>query len=1096
MRYFIPFVTVTYFNDKNRIQFAVINQSPVREPHRDEWISTTMTENDIDECIRHNGSYATTNVFFRIQSGHSGLTKEQREELSPPYDFRRNTLMHKTTAYKWNQMKNPGGRRQVIPFDRDVHFVPTEFLYHDPEMLRQYGERILIFNMHDPATRDAFSTARETANGYVLVSEPVSVDVIEGVFDLEAGIWEFPWGPKCRPAFVEKYGVNDAEKLCKYFRKVYHQESCTFDNLEPNLRNAVITIGQHYEQNLRYAPAGTPGFVKADTPANVQRSKEVQKEIIVEIVDDVADQIEQKKKKKTIQPKAMPKPDPPDLPDSAKLMAKTKPPPACALTPPGKAPPKGFEKRTDTTVKVKEEQTSSPTDTTVKKAKSSSHTETTVKKESSNKISPPPQQSTVPSTPATSSATPIPPAGPPPERIPQPPPYPPRKPQRSAGQPFPTPPPAPQRDQRFPTPPPAPTRDYPQSSDNTEERVPLPRRRRETQQDDETMRPNFSYDFDQTTNLEAYVDILTSLSDQAPDAYTARERRLEVWNHIMELVEQGVSTGSKMLDRMLLHSRDAVLTTENVYYVPYVPTPEEHFYRQDPGEAGMLFRPNLMLNIEDHEFTLDVLDALAELGRNVLAGRAVLSDHPLNMSVEYFNTTTYYLTMVVLNLGNIKRIPYFANRKRYPSWIRENWSEMKKRLVLPYLVVNKPGHIITLCERYDFCEHNDLCIEYNVIGIQVYSTKELRSPSIAIFLKLPYGIVELMNHWDVSHRDDFWVIHAVLARCVFGPKTHDVHGGTRERTEHRYNGEPVENFAFSSEARFSTHGCKNIETPEDQLDPIETYEEITNASYFEVGGLPESFVERLGMTDVRVLTIHINSDAFRNSILRVRDTLRAIFAKALMSYTDFITGDFHLFANRQFKTDRGGAYIGGIVVEVLEDVVSAMNEHLEPQKKITFNISSSTPPQDVFDTITTQGSQSGNLDCMLCISVFYNRQGYDTARPAMITPHLHLAPDYLHNVSERPRQLSCYDVCLKPSDNDWHIPLIVRTSAYATHNKRTRGQFSQDLRNQRYRDWQNRSYQYQQSRYHGSHHRQDHGPYSRASSSTGKHLDGWYGGWR
>ena len=177
----------------------------------------------------------------------------------------------------------------------------------------------------------------------------------------------------------------------------------------------------------------------------------------------------------------------------------------------------------------------------------------------------------------------------------------------------------------------------------------------------------------------------------------------------------------------------------------------------------------------------------------------MLRDHHLNMSVEYFNTTTYYLTMVVLNLGNLKRIPYFANRKRYPSWIRENWTEMKKRLVLPYLVVNNPGHIITLNESFDFCEHHELCIEYNVIGIQVSSSKDLPSPSIAIFLKSPLGLVKLMHHWDVSHRDDFWMIHAVLSRCVFGPKTHDVHEGTRERTEHRYNGEPVEALAFSEE---------------------------------------------------------------------------------------------------------------------------------------------------------------------------------------------------------------------------------------------------------------------------------------------------------
>ena len=876
--------------------------------------------------------------------------------------------MHKTTKHKWNQIKNPRGSKQVEPFGRDIHLVPTEFLYSHPDMLRNYGERILIFNMHDPATREAFSTARENTNGYVLVSEPLGINLLEAVFDLENCTWENFYNPKTPLDKVEEYGINDAEKMCRYFSQVYQQGSCSFDDLEPSLRESVITIVQHYMQNLRFPSGGTPRFLKADTPADVQRSKEVRKDVIIEIVEDVAEQIGQKKK--TIQAKARPKPDPPDLPaaaksDPAQLQARTKPPPACVTEPPPKAPPKGFEAyaSTDTTVKVKEEPKSS-TDTTVKKHKAAPATDTTVKKESSNKISLTPRGTS--STPATSSATPIPPAGPPPAKVPQPPPYPPRKPERSAGQPHPTPPPAPihreqptrSREQRFPTPPPAPKRDHPRSSDTTEEYEPLPRRRRETE--DVEMRPSFSYDFDQDSNLEAYVEILTSLSDTVPDAYTARERRLSVWDRIMELVTRGLSTGSRLLDRMLLHGRDTVLTSENVYFLPYVPTPEEHFWRQDPGEAGMLFRPSLMLHITDQEFSIEVLDALADLGRNVLAGRAVLRDHPLNMSTGVYNTNTYYLTMVVLNLGNMKRIPHFANNKRYPREIRDVWAEMKPRLVLPHLVVNNPGHIVTLCERFDFVEHNDLCIEYNVIGIQVYSDKEQhRSPSIAVFLKSPLGLVELLHHWDVDYRDQFWMIHAVLARCVFGPKTHDVHEGTRERTEHRYYGEPVSAFACTEE-KYNTHGCINIVTSERDLDPIERYEDITTASYFETGGLPESFVERLGMSEVRVLTIHINSDAFRHSILRVRTTLRAIFAKALMAYADFITGDFNLFANRQFKTDRGGSYIGGIVVEVLDDVVTAMNTLLSYYNKITYNISSSTPPQDVFDTVVA-GSQTANV---------------------------------------------------------------------------------------------------------------------------------------
>jgi len=166
---------VTWFNDKGRFHFAVINESPVSELHRNEWITTTVSDHDVENFIRHNGSYATTNVFFRAQSGHSTLLEEQRDNLGPPYDFRRNILMHKTSAQNWDNMKRPDGSRRIEIYQRDVHFVPVEFLYHDPEMLRQYGDRILLFNMNDPATREAFSTARETDNGYILVSRPVSL---------------------------------------------------------------------------------------------------------------------------------------------------------------------------------------------------------------------------------------------------------------------------------------------------------------------------------------------------------------------------------------------------------------------------------------------------------------------------------------------------------------------------------------------------------------------------------------------------------------------------------------------------------------------------------------------------------------------------------------------------------------------------------------------------------------------------------------------------------------------------------------------------------------------------------------------------------
>ena len=46
---------------------------------------------------------------------------------------------------------------------RDIHLVPVEFFYSDPNMLRQYGDRVILFNMHRPETREAFRSAPRNA---------------------------------------------------------------------------------------------------------------------------------------------------------------------------------------------------------------------------------------------------------------------------------------------------------------------------------------------------------------------------------------------------------------------------------------------------------------------------------------------------------------------------------------------------------------------------------------------------------------------------------------------------------------------------------------------------------------------------------------------------------------------------------------------------------------------------------------------------------------------------------------------------------------------------------------------------------------------
>ena len=69
-------------------------------------------------------------------------------------------------------------------------------------MLRQYGDRVLLFNMNRPETRKAFRTAKETPNGYILVNEDVSIDHIEAVYALEKMHWEFPLGSQNGAPFL------------------------------------------------------------------------------------------------------------------------------------------------------------------------------------------------------------------------------------------------------------------------------------------------------------------------------------------------------------------------------------------------------------------------------------------------------------------------------------------------------------------------------------------------------------------------------------------------------------------------------------------------------------------------------------------------------------------------------------------------------------------------------------------------------------------------------------------------------------------------------------------------------------------------------
>ena len=173
------------------------------------------------------------------------------------------------------------------------------------------------------------------------------------------------------------------------------------------------------------------------------------------------------------------------------------------------------------------------------------------------------------------------------------------------------------------------------------------------------------------------------------------------------------------------------------------------------------------MKIEDDAFNWDMLDALRDLGCNCPTGRSVLSDYPRNNSTEEHNVDTFYIALTVLHLGRINRIPHFAGKKWYGREIPDTWALIKEKLVLSHVVLNNSGHIITLCESYDFIEYNELYISYGTIRIQCMSDKPERSSPLTLFVKSPHGIIEVLHHWDRSKntgsRTDMWIIHGWIS---------------------------------------------------------------------------------------------------------------------------------------------------------------------------------------------------------------------------------------------------------------------------------------------------------------------------------------------
>ena len=723
LRWFIPFVTVVWHNDKGRIGFTILNTDLARPPLATSFCTPQMNADQILESLRHDGKYKANYVFVRMQSGHDTLEESQRPGRQ--YDFRHDILIHKTTGRNWEKMKTRGDRFLKC-MGRDIHLVPMQYLWSEANMLRNYGEKVLIFNLHNEETRKALQSARETENGYVCVSENISLDRLEAVFDLQQNAWVNFYQPVTETRHHGEQGLEHLLHLLHYYSEVEHHQRRNFSQLPPLQRHLLLELGENFEKYHRHPTGDIQEDATAGTTAQSSRIRTEAEDIVLEDVFTKVKGVKEKKAEKAkIQAKQMPKTKPPpDLP--------FKPPPAkireqqARLAEQLRNRPSAAKPNTDTTVKLEAKQPAHPPPAKEKAADTTASSSAPVK---APPVKPPPAHLTpdttgtvkvkpelppaptrpAPSAPSRAKAMAPPPIPTPPKapdrsrtprplkinKMPTPPPYAPTEEQRQANAPK-SPPQAPPATGRTPRPPapPTPRSNFPDhlptpppppvhsrarassdttdhtakaSSDTPDRRSPLPRRRPDDV-DDEEFAPMFEFDLTDDADFVYFLEVLEDLENALPDPEQEKRRRRELWNQVVHLAYNGISTGSRALDRCIILGAESVNCSSEVYDIDYVPTPEEHLLRQDPGEQCRIMRPRLMLSISEEEFNArgnDIMLDLMDLGRNVLAGQAVRRDHPMQLNPEAHNSSTHYLTVVVLNLGNIERMPWFANRKRF-----------------------------------------------------------------------------------------------------------------------------------------------------------------------------------------------------------------------------------------------------------------------------------------------------------------------------------------------------------------------------------------------------------------------------------------------
>eukprot|EP00435_Cladocopium_sp_Y103_P000617 s2991_g1.t1 len=218
----------------------------------------------------------------------------------------------------------------------------------------------------------------------------------------------------------------------------------------------------------------------------------------------------------------------------------------------------------------------------------------------------------------------------------------------------------------------------------------------------------------------------------------------------------GDKVGGKLFMKFLNEGVEEYKVASEYTYEPEngrVPTPYEHYVQHEMPVP--IYRPRVMINATD---LLPLAEneqfMMLDLYRNALASKSSLTtgNRRTDENVTDSNMTSLTLSLVSLNLGHLNRQPIMAGALKFDKWIRES------EKVLPYLVFQNGGHIITLCEASDdqggIERHASLCLKNGCIGMVVHSHADISAPALACFLR---GSTK-----DLSNDESILVLHGQL----------------------------------------------------------------------------------------------------------------------------------------------------------------------------------------------------------------------------------------------------------------------------------------------------------------------------------------------